>query len=285
MPEAELDAEEKLADQAKALQQRLGLKGDEQALHALGGVPRALERFLLSSALDIDAAEEALRATLAFRAENGLDADGAASPEVISKVAPHWVGAHCGVSASGNAIVWFAFGNLAPRTLLQSITEEEFAAYYLHFMEASAIVQRENNPPACRSSKWAGAIEILDLNGISASQLYPPALLMLSRVLSLGQVHYPDNLRNGKTVFINAPMVFYGAWAMIKKVLHEDTIANIDIISDDGTEQLSKLLGGQAQLDEVKRRAEEAGASYKPPCSSWFGGWGEEGGEKEKTAN
>jgi len=273
MPEAELEAEEALAAQAQALQQRLNLRGDEPGLRALGGVPRALERFLLSHRLDLDAAADALRATLAYRAENGLDAGAAASPEVIEKVAPHWQGAQCGVSAAGNAVVWFAFGNLAPRALMLSISEEELSAYYMHFMEESARVQNEQNPSGCRSLQWRGAVEILDLNGIGPSQLgYPPALLMLSRVLALGQTHYPDNLRNGKTVFINAPMIFYGAWAVVKKVLHEDTIANVEIVADDGAETLAELLGGAAQLDEVKRRAEAAGATYTPPCSSWFGG-------------
>mmetsp|Transcript_2235 Transcript_2235/g.4652 ORF Transcript_2235/g.4652 Transcript_2235/m.4652 type:complete len:288 (-) Transcript_2235:627-1490(-) len=265
--------DEELVTQALALQQRLNLSGDEKLINILGGTPRAFERYILANGNDLDAAADGLKATLSFREDRGLDAG--VSPEILAKVAPHWVGARCGVSESENAIIWFAFGNLAPTSLMREISEEEFASFYLSFMDEALAVQNEHNSPGTRSSSWRGAIEVLDLNGICASQLNPQAVLMLSRVLGLGQMHYPDNLRNGKTVFINAPYAFWGAWAILKQVLHQSTLDKIEILSDDGTELLCELMGGQAKLDEVKRRAQAEGAFYVPPeGGSWLGSLG-----------
>ena len=71
---------------------------------------------------------------------------------------------------------------------------------------------------------------------------------MLARVLKIGQDHYPENMR--KTFFINAPMVFSAAWAIVSTVLDERTLAKITITSGDGGDDLRDYVGA-GRLSEI----------------------------------
>ena len=53
---------------------------------------------------------------------------------------------------------------------------------------------------------------------------------MLSRVLSIGQKHYPENLQKG--LFINAPLIFSAAFQVVSSVLSEHTVSKIQITYD-----------------------------------------------------
>ena len=81
------------------------------------------------------------------------------------------------------------------------------------------------------------------------SQLHLPSLRILARVLKIGQDHYPENMR--KTFFINAPMVFSAAWAIVSTVLDERTLAKITITSGDGGDDLRDYVGGTERLSEI----------------------------------
>ena len=216
----------------RQLQEATGLSGEEPSTCALGGKPRAFERFLIAHKLDVRAAAAALRDTLRFRAEHSLDDSGAGSHArkmVLAKVAPHWPGGLVTSIAGGSGVYYFGYGPLRPRKLMRDISESELRTFYLHFVEGMLAHMNAANGRACPTERWAGPVEALssasapltrlflspaspltrlslspaspsaqvhDLRGISLStHFYPPGLAMLARVLSLGQRHVPDNLR------------------------------------------------------------------------------------------
>jgi len=73
----------------------------------------------------------------------------------------------------------------------------------------------------------------------------------------------PDNLR--KAYFIFAPRWFSASWGVIRRVLHEDIAARIEIRSDGGGDSLAALLGGQGRVEEMWREAEARGYPPAPP--------------------
>lgn len=220
-------------------------------IRAYGGAHRCFERFLLARANDVEAAAEMFRVTFTWRAKHGLD-DGsfALDDEVRRKIRPLWPGALVAGTTGWQAspTMLFRLGNVDPTAMLDSCTEEEFQAYYIDMMEVSLRLQNASNSAAVDVSEatWYGMVEVYDCSGLSLSQLHPAGLAMLSRVLSIGQQHYPENLR--KAYFVNAPFFFSGGFAMVSGALAANTVAKISIRSDDGGDELLETVGGAERL-------------------------------------
>jgi len=132
---------------------------DDPAVAALGGVPRAFERFLIAHHHNLDATATAMRATLAFRRKHALDAIGPPDP-ALAKVAPHWPGGLATTSADGRGVYYFGYGHLFPRALMRSVSEEELLVFYLDFMDRVSQQTTDCNPPNTSSAQWKGPIEV-----------------------------------------------------------------------------------------------------------------------------
>ena len=117
-------------------------------------------------------------------------------------------------------------------------------------MCCSLKLQNESNGINTATGSWHGMVEVYDLGGLSFSQLHVPGIRMLSRVLAIGQAHYPENLRKG--FIINAPMIISGVWAMISPVLHANTRAKLQILRTDGREELLAILGSEETLARLR---------------------------------
>ena len=223
---------EAVAALQSAVAEELDSPAGREMVAALGGDPHAFERFLCAAGLDIDIAVERLRATLGFRRDElskllPIDAD------LRAKVRPHWPGAFVGRSSDGKPIKLVKFEKVAPRAMMELVSEEEFRTYYIHMMELSL-----KHQAACGNSKQ---VEIYDLSGLSLSQLYVPAIRMFARVLGVGQAHYMESLH--RCVVVNAPYAFSYAWSIVSMVLSERSRAKTIILSDDGVETLTAICG------------------------------------------
>jgi len=229
---------------------------------AYGGEFRCLERLLVSRQGDVGKAAEAFSDTLSFRKEHGLD-DGTfvLDEEMRQRVQRYWPGVYSAeTSVSGAPLQLFRPGILDTSALLANCTEAEIQAYHIAWLERSLALQRESNASRGygKGAAWQGMLEVYDWTGLSPSHLAPTGLTMLSRVLSIGQRHYPENLQ--QLFIINAPMISTAAWKVISAGLPSSTNAKIRILRD-GTDELVAALGDAERL--------AAFMALLPPAQSW----------------
>ena len=251
------------AEAVQTLIVKLGLKGDEPAVLALGGLPRACERFLNRHRAEKDPVAKAAKhmaEMLAGREEHRLDSasginQGGMSIEVRRRMGAVWPGYWCGRSPSGSPVCHYTLGHLKVKALCQQFSEDEMRDFYLSFNCRGLSLQNIAFAPGTPSATWSGPIEIYDLEGLGWEQLHMPGLLRLSRVVRLGASLFPDNL--GLAVVINAPTIFHFAWQILKRVLPDDTIARVQIRADDGRSVLEEILGGAAALDALLASRDE----------------------------
>jgi len=147
-------------------------------------------------------------------------------------------------------------GLINTSAMLAEITEEEFAAFYIDWMEKSLALQRE--------ATVEGMLEIYDMTGLGPTQVGPTGIGMLTRVLSIGQKHYPENLSS--CYIINAPVIFSASWSVLSVMFSATTLDKVVISRDDGGEELLAAVGNQERLAALM--------GLVPPAqtwSSWFG--------------
>lgn len=242
-----------------ALAPELASEAATAMVTAFGGPHRCFERFLLSQSMDVEGAASRFRETLTFRKERGLgDGTFKVDSALRERIKPYWPGA---ISADA-PVVFFRVGSVNGSAILSNFTDEEFESFYIAWMEQSLAIQIKANTAAARAGEepWVGMIEIFDMTGLSPSQLAPSGLAMLSRVLSIGQRHYPENLR--KAFIINAPVIFAAGWSVISSSsLSVNTVAKFTITRGDGGDELLDALGGAERLAAVM--------TLVPPAESW----------------
>ena len=219
---------------------------------AYGGEPYCFQRFIAARGDQVDAAVGMFLATARWRREHALHHD--ARPEdaaVADLVGPLWPGRPCGSTADGSPMNYFRFGHLDPRALMRLVpSETDLASFYISFMETTLTRQNAANPPGAGSAAWRAMVEVYDFRGIGLHQLHLPGLRRLSRVLSIGQSHYPENAR--KIVMINVPTIFYAGWSVVSPVLDVRTREKVEIYADDGLPRLRAIVGGGAHMQALQ---------------------------------
>jgi hypothetical protein len=105
----------------------------------LGGEARALGRYLEYQGGDVEAAAAAVRATIEFRVEHGVDTIATSQAEAIAKVAPYWFSSWCPhLAPDGSPILFYKAAVAQPAVLVAKCTEEEILAFYLSFVSTAA---------------------------------------------------------------------------------------------------------------------------------------------------
>jgi hypothetical protein len=109
----------------------------EEMVWVLGGDPRCFERFLVARNLSVAAASIMMRDALLFRSQLApMD------EETKTRVAPLWPGCFINRTKDGNPFVVFQLGRIDTRRIMATVTEEEFRAFYIYWMETSLRHQR-----------------------------------------------------------------------------------------------------------------------------------------------
>merc|ERR1711991_578456 len=94
--------------------------------------------------------------------------------------------------------------------------------------------------------------EVYDLQGIGPSHTSCiTGLALMSRILSVGQLHYPENLH--KAVILNVPtLAFKMLWPIVEKVLDVRTRQKILMSNRDGREIFTQTLHmSQAEVNAM----------------------------------
>ena len=165
------------------------------------------------------------------------------------RVSPIWFG-HYGAFTSDGSPVHYVKLQCDVRLFAKTCSEEELTRWYVCWMEQSLTLLNACNRPGTPASCWRGMVEIIDLSGLTFSQLHPSSMQMLSRILKVGSQHYPENLRCAYV--IGAPSFFAGGWAVVSQALSPATVAKISVRSGDGGAPLATLLGGEAKLAQLR---------------------------------
>ena len=165
------------------------------------------------------------------------------------RVSPIWFG-HYGAFTSDGSPVHYVKLRCDVRLFAKTCSEEELTRWYVCWMEQSLTLLNACNRPGTPASCWRGMVEIIDLSGLTFSQLHPSSMQMLSRILKVGSQHYPENLRCAYV--IGAPSFFAGGWAVVSQALSPATVAKISVRSGDGGAPLATLLGGEAKLAQLR---------------------------------
>ena len=171
------------------------------------------------------------------------------SPALARRVSPIWFG-HYGAFTSDGSPVHYVKLRCDVRLCAKTCSEEELTRWYVCWMEQSLTLLNACNRPGTPASCWRGMVEIIDLSGLTFSQLHPSSMQMLSRILKVGSQHYPENLRCAYV--IGAPSFFAGGWAVVSQALSPATVAKISVLSGDGGAPLATLLGGEAKLAQLR---------------------------------
>lgn len=109
---------------------------------------------------------------------------------------------------------------------------------------------------------------VLDLNGLSASQLSRRALAIIKEQSSIDSVCFPETM--AKMLIVNAPTFFSATWRVIKGWLDPRTVGKIEVISSRSTmekrllefideDQLASDYGGKGPNTEVTLNEELKG--------------------------
>jgi hypothetical protein len=266
-----------LKDEYAELQRRVADVMTAEMERKWGGPSRCYERFVRARKGDLAASEEMLRKAVAFRKLYELDAPASAQfqeRERLARVHAHlWAGNFQDfTTADGSPVQLYTYRHLQPKQLMKQVSEEQFSHVYVAWMERTLDLQNQANsveyrrqlaaragtcgPPAPgREHEWMAFIEVHDLSGLGRQQLYMPGVLMLTRVLKLGQGNYPEGLR--RCVICNAPWFFSAAWSLISKVLDPATRDKIVISSNVPRDRLLEVNLSEQQIDEIFASAEK----------------------------
>lgn len=231
-----------------------------------GGERSCLTRFLRAHG-DINLAEKMFRATMAWREEAGVNSilQNPIAAKVWQRMRPIWPAVSCGITPQGNAVIYFRLAHM--NKLHQLASEKDLHTFYRCWMEMALQKQREGASFApVQASTIPGCLEVYDCQGCGLSTVKClQGLSILSRVLSIGQKYYPENMH--RSFFLNAPGVFEVAWRMVRGVLDERTQQRISIHKDGAQSELCQLLGS---LEDVTKMVESISQDAAPDGSLLF---------------
>lgn len=151
-------------------------------------------------------------------------------------------------------------GQINVRTLSEVTSEERMLRFHVQEYERAM----RYIFPAC--SLMAGrhisqTLAVMDLKGVGLRHFSGDVKRILGNITRTDQDNYPETL--GKTLIINAPVVFRAIWAVVKPMLDPRTQAKIEVCPPDYMKVLSRwvdpenipaYLGGNSQgslLDDV----------------------------------
>jgi len=131
-------------------------------------------------------------------------------------------------------------GHADLKALKANISSADFLRWHVYGWEEC---MEEMFPAA--SQEFGHVVEtnftILDLAGISVSDIWDSEVQeLLKAIAGTDKANYPEML--GKMFIVNAPMLFHGAWAVIKNFLDPSTQAKIEVVGSNQETIRTKLL-------------------------------------------
>eukprot|EP00929_Paragymnodinium_shiwhaense_P063451 TRINITY_DN31690_c0_g1_i1.p1 TRINITY_DN31690_c0_g1~~TRINITY_DN31690_c0_g1_i1.p1 ORF type:complete len:463 (+),score=101.34 TRINITY_DN31690_c0_g1_i1:104-1492(+) len=251
------EATKQLQKHKVLLQKEAALSAKEDAVItclSYGGQFCMFSRFLRARAGDVDAAEKMIRKTFEYRREYGMNVVlcSAKLRDVWTPLRKLWPMAPVHFTADGSLATYCRLSHFL-RFWTMGIDEGSIRTLYMAYMEKVVALQRERwlTTGAHRSvvpGEMPPMFEIFDFEGFSLSHISClKGFRLMSRILSIGQDHYPENLRSA--VFLNLPGFARKAYnAVASRTFDAHAMAKFTFATE---EDLPRIL--QASHDEVQR--------------------------------
>lgn len=147
-------------------------------------------------------------------------------------------------------------GQIKFKEMMEVTNDDRFYKYFIQCYEHLLHVKF----PACSKAtgkRVSSTIYIMDLKGGALKLIGGKVYDFIKAASKIGQDNYPEVL--GKMFIVNAPLVFYGVWNMIKPWIDERTRNKISILGSSfkkelleyiDEENLPDFLGGKATVDD-----------------------------------
>jgi hypothetical protein len=214
----------------------------------------ALLRFLKARKFDLKKSSEMWNNYLTFRKEDSLE-ESYDFPEfdVVKRHFPHF---YFKTDKQGRPIYIERLGKINYNEIWKVTTKERFLKYYARHNERLIT----NVLPSC--SEAAGkrlhqGVYIIDLNGMSLKTASSGVMDLAKALMGMCQKYYPEVM--GEMYIVNAPMLFYGIWNIVKLWIDDRTKQKIHIMGSNyqkkllekiDAENLPDFLGGKATCQE-----------------------------------
>jgi hypothetical protein len=199
-----------------------------------------LLRFLKARKFDFKKTCEMWNNYLNWRKEERLD-EPFEFPEFneIKKFFPHL---YFRTDKQGRPIYIERVGQLKHEEIWKATTQERFLKYYARHNERM-ITQILPACSAAAGKRLHQGIYIIDLKGMTWKTASSGVLDLVKAIMGMCQKYYPELM--GEMFVVNAPMLFYGVWNIIKLGLDDRTKQKIHIL---GSGYKKKLL---EKIDEA----------------------------------
>lgn len=199
-------------------------------------------RFLKARKFDLAKAMEMYRKYLGWRQEFGTDEILSFKVPEVSRIKEFYPHGYHKTDRMGRPIYIERLGQLNLNRLFEETSEERMIRYSVREYEK---LIREIFPACSQAAGYPveQTMTILDLGGASMKLLSKRVYGFVKLLSGVAQDYYPEIL--GNMFIVNSPMLFSGAWAMIKPWLDKRTQQKITIVGKNYREQLFNLVDPQ----------------------------------------
>jgi len=218
---------------------------------ANGGETGALLRYLRARKLDVTKATSMLRATIAWREENDIDAllSSPLDEDEFRANAAMYPASYHGEDAAGRPVYMERTGSAQFAALVTKLGQEGFLRMHLRGMEYQYRVLLPSASVA-RNAPITQMCNVIDVGELSLYDTvsHGEVLRALKAIAAVDADHYPENL--GITLVCNAPWSFTSAWSVVRLFLDTKTQAKFKVLGK-GKEQLKALEEALGGIDKV----------------------------------
>ena len=227
-----------------------------------------LLRFLRARKFDLKKTKLMFTNYINWRKEENVDDAYNFVYEELNEVKACYPHAYFRTDKIGRPVFYERVGQLKYHEMMKITTAERFRRYFIKEYEDLF----HDIFPAC--SKAAGkridqTVYVMDLKGGALKLLSPKIYDFIKSLMKIGSDYYPEIL--GKMFIINAPMLFYGVWGMLKPFVDERTRNKISILGTNYEKELLEVIG-EENLPDIyggKATVEDYGENFSNNQGPW----------------
>ena len=216
----------------------------------------SLLRFCRARKFNTTKIELMMRKFFDWRDEKDLDRIASIPESHFEKLKSYHEMGRYGVDVYGRPVYIERVGKSDTTSIMKEIDEQMIEDYFIQLYERTVFIELPMASYAA-NRRIDGTFSILDLKGLNVSKLFDKRFkAFLKFITTISQDYYPELL--GKMFIVNAPLLFAGAWSLIKIMIDKKTKNKIELYSGVPLKKLEKyvdrrqlpdFLGGSCEIE------------------------------------